>query len=394
MKPSPLPSTISTGETGTMSWKENMANPFTINIAKYPSQVCAPFSNCLNTIDTTTANLRLTGMSEQQADADVVMKMQELEGNSMNDMSIVIQFLPGLLYPGSPTPYANGRDAVTPHLGAFCYIQADGICRAVNILRADKLETLADGVKQCRLLKAGMKVSLMQPAKITGGWGYFHRGADSMLRISGPVPGSGAPNQRPVGDNVQPVQIGQPAYVRDLSGMWYLATKEELLRVTRQFAGVIPYKLDEHEHVTMVSRPFDVVRATEYLPLVHEDLLHELRPEHYGRLLNGLTDPGWSPGFMLLQPTFYTTLAPDAVPPNLCIETYTGWEVLPFAGTFAHYLRTPARQAKNWNDGQSPPEHKMNDFFGRLQAGLDIIDRYSGTVTAAYGMGRKFAAAL
>lgn len=50
----------------------------------------------------------------------------------------------------------------------------------------------------------------------------------------------------------------------------------------------------------------------------------------------------WCPGWFVFHPTFSTSINPSQIVANLQIETYTGWEFIPYARTYAHLTRTPA----------------------------------------------------
>ena len=50
----------------------------------------------------------------------------------------------------------------------------------------------------------------------------------------------------------------------------------------------------------------------------------------------------WCPGWFVFHPTFSTSINPAQIVANLQIETYTAWEFIPYARTFAHLARTPA----------------------------------------------------
>lgn len=50
----------------------------------------------------------------------------------------------------------------------------------------------------------------------------------------------------------------------------------------------------------------------------------------------------WCPGWFVFHPTFSTSINPSQIVANLQIETFTAWEFIPYARTFAHLTRTPS----------------------------------------------------
>jgi len=279
----------------------------------------------------------------------------------------------------------HSADQITPVLGYWLVLDANGKVIGVDLLRADKLMTAEESIKLIRLTKAGIRVGLQQPKFTTGGQVYMNRGAGAFLPIFG-VPdldGSGV-NGDTSQETLSAFKPGEQCYVNlDEAGSakgpggfaGTLATKANMVRLCSKTAGTKMRSLDSGSHsMSMASYPLDSVKALEYmaydkadswgLPAYHhayeayvgadngtlgktagwphtnanwQALLSDAVGYNSDRMMTR-----WCPGWFVFHPTFSTSINPSQIVANLQIETFTAWEFVPYARTFAHLTRTPA----------------------------------------------------
>jgi len=317
---------------------------------------------------------------------------------------LIVQFLPCVMSPASflltpeessshyPIALAmfltkaleHSADQITPILGYWLVLDVNGKIIGVELLRADKLMTAEESIKLIRLTKAGIRVGLQQPKFTTGGQVYMNRGAGAFLPIFGvpdlngnSVDGSG------YRETLSAFKPGYNCYVNlDEAGSAKgpggfsgdLATKANMVRLCSKTAGTSMKSLDAGPHsMSMASYPLDSVKALEYMAYDKADTWGvtgmSLTWESIVGADNGTlgrtagwpeTEPllsdavgynsdrimtRWCPGWFVFHPTFSTSINPAQIVANLQIETFTAWEFIPYARTFAHLTRTPSHSA-------------------------------------------------
>lgn len=315
---------------------------------------------------------------------------------------LLVQFLPCLMspasfiltpeesknhYPGQLNQFIThaleaSADMITPVLGYWMVLDANGKIIGVDLLRADKLLTAEESIKMIRLTKAGIKVGLQQPRFTTGGQVYMNKGAGAFLPLFG-CPDLNADGVEGQGykEKLHAFKPGHHCYVNleeagsstgpdGFTGT--LASKANMVRLCSKTAGTTMRALDSGPHaLTMASYPLDSVKALEYMSYDKakswEITNHHLNYEAILGADNGTLGktPGWTtddaaffsdavgycadrmltrwcPGWFVFHPTFSTSINPAQIVANLQIETYTAWEFIPYARTFAHLTRTPS----------------------------------------------------
>lgn len=317
---------------------------------------------------------------------------------------LIVQFLPCVMSPASflltpeesSTHYnekfaklitkalEHSADQVTPILGYWLVLDAVGRIVGVDLLRADKLMTAEESIKLIRLTKAGIRVGLQQPKFTTGGQVYMNRGAGAFLPIFG-IPDLNADGVDGQGyrERISAFKPGHNCYVNlDEAGSSQgtggfagtLATKANMVRLCSKTAGTSMKSLDTGPHsMSMASYPLDSVKALEYMAYDKADTWgipqHHLTYEAIVGADNGTlgkttgwpeTEPKladavgynsdrmmtrWCPGWFVFHPTFSTSINPSQIVANLQIETFTAWEFIPYARTYAHLTRTPSHSA-------------------------------------------------
>lgn len=340
---------ISQGGIGTTSWRQNVANPFNDNVAKYPGLDIGPLSNAISTMDVVTTSMPVP------------------TGTSTTGQSILIQWAPALCTPSSTMlqPHNRANTAVSPVMGYWVTLDATGKVIAMENINCEKILSMGADVKKARLLKAGVSCHVQQPRPNTGGYCYMNKGPDALFRLSGPDATGGAPSSSsPAGPTK--LVVGDLAYIIRGSGTFPVATKSELAATATSVAFTIAEKLCDHDDFPLVSTPYDIVKASEFKPFVSDPTMSSLGP---GQLWPDYLDPLWNPGWLLFQPTFSTSTQPDKIVADIQVQVHTAWEFLPHSGTFAHMARTDAAQASNMQQMQTPKPGMLHDFFGAMRRG-------------------------
>jgi len=276
----------------------------------------------------------------------------------------------------------HSADQITPVLGYWLVLDANGTVIGVDLLRADKLMTAEESIKLIRLTKAGIRVGLQQPKFSTGGQVYMNRGAGAFLPIFG-IPelnDDGVDNSisRETISAFKPgsrcyVNLGEAGTAKGPNGFaGTLATKANMVRLCSKTSGTTMKSLDTGPHsMTMASYPLDSVKALEYMAYDKADswgiTAHHVQyetmvgaegslgktagwPEIEPKLADAVGYNAdrmmtrWCPGWFVFHPTFTTSINPSQIVANLQIETFTAWEFIPYARTFAHLTRTPAHK--------------------------------------------------
>lgn len=365
------------GERGGNSWRQNVANPFSLDVAKYPGLDIGPLSNAIGTLDITTTDSPLpTGVTSYQG------------------QSIVIQWAPGLCMPASKEnwPHERAQTSLTSIMGMWASLTENGtVCNAQGIF-AEKFKGMGSDVKKTRLLKAGIQAHVQQPRAATGGYCYLNKGPDALLCLGGPN-FSGTPPVYTPATQFNPLITGQLAYINKHDGTFVVATKANLASFATETAMTISEKLCDHDDFPLVSTPYDAVKAADFKPYDQRNSQMSPLGPYPGGFDTALADPIWNPGWMIFQPTFLTSTAPDKIVANIQLHTWTAWEILPFAGTYAHLSRTDAVQASSMQQMQTPKPAQLNDFFGALRRGaewgVNHIPQIVGGARQAFGAAQK-----
>ena len=127
----------------------------------------------------------------------------------------------------------------------------------------------------------------------------------------------------------------------------------------------MPYSSHSSWDYTSASEPLVVTADTSLLAAAHDGSLGMEPMAGQGYSTTGGVGYNadrmmtrWCPGWYVFHPTFSTSINPKQIVANLQIETYTAWEFIPYARTFAHLARTPAhvgdandRKVVGTNDG-------------------------------------------
>jgi len=335
---------------GANTWRQNVANPFSLDVAKYPGLDIGPLSNAIGTLDITTTSSPLP------------------QGSTLTytDQSIVIQWSPGLTRPASEAvdPSLRAQTSLTSVMGSWVTLAGDGTVLASEGIFAEKFKGMGGDVKKARMLKAGIQCHVQQPRHATGGYCYMNKGPDALLCLSGPDAQGNTPA------TFYPLQIGKKAYIEAVGGQFPVATKANLASQATATAMTISEKLCDHDDFPLVSTPYDAVKAADFKPYDVKGS-NTFNPTGTEGFNTNLADPIWSPGWMIFQPTFSTSTAPDKIVANIQLHVWSAWEILPYAGTYAHISRTDAAQATSMQQMQTPKPSMLNDFFGALRRGAE-----------------------
>lgn len=339
---------------GSNTWRQNVANPFSLDVAKYPGLDIGPLSNAIGTLDITTTSSPLPSGSTL----------------TYADQSIVIQWTPGLTRPASEQvdPSQRAQTSLTSIMGSWVTLAGDGTVLASEGIFAEKFKGMGSDVKKARLLKAGIQCHVQQPRAATGGYCYMNKGPDALFCLSGPN-ATGTPPVYSPATQFNPLVVGQKAYIENVGGSFPVATKANLAAHATATAMTISEKLCDHDDFPLVSTPYDAVKAADFKPYDQKgSQMSPLAPDGFNV---NLADPIWSPGWMIFQPTFSTSTAPDKIVANIQMHVWSAWEILPYAGTYAHMSRTDAAQATTMQQMQTPKPNMLNDFFGALRRGAE-----------------------
>jgi len=384
-------------------WAHNVENPFTDSASKVPDLVSGPPSCLMSTKDITNtyskfqwpAGETVTVTSEQPPAGETLNYQQTI--NTVGQQ-LIVQFLPCVMSPASflLTPeesktfafnqfaalitkaLEHSADQITPVLGYWLVLDANGKIIGADVLRADKLMTAQESIKLIRLTKAGIRVGLQQPKFTTGGQVYMNRGAGAFLPIFGvPDLDENGVDGNTSHERISAFKPGENCYVNleesgNAQGPVFsgtLATKANMVRLCSKTAGTTMRSLDSGPHsLSMASYPLDSVKALEYTPYDSATTwgIHSLAyetvvgtdvgtlgktagwPESDANITGSIGYNSdrivtrWCPGWFVFHPTFSTSINPSQIVANLQIETYTAWEFIPYARTYAHLTRTPS----------------------------------------------------
>lgn len=394
-------------------WSHNVENPFSESASKVPDLISGPPSCLMSTVDLTNTFSKIAWPTSSSANAVISGSGTAAEEAAANDkpqvsftqsidtvgQQLIVQFLPCVMSPASfllnPEESASSNqfamfmtsalqhsaDQVTPILGYWLVLDANGKIIGVDLLRADKLMTAEESIKLIRLTKAGIRVGLQQPKFTTGGQVYMNRGAGALLPIFGvPDLDDDGVNGNTFKETLSAFAPGQKCYVNlDEAGSvkgpngfaGTLATKANMVRLCSKTAGTAMKSLDSGPHsMSLASYPLDSVKALEYMAYDKADTWgipatfssYEATVGASNGILGKtagwpgteakLTDAigynsdrvmtRWCPGWFVFHPTFSTSMNPSQIVANLQIETFTAWEFIPYARTFAHLTRTPS----------------------------------------------------
>lgn len=390
-----------------------MENPFTDSASKVPDLVSGPPSCLMSTKDITNTYSKFewpkgetTTVSSDTDTGGTNFMFNTQQSINTVGQQLIVQFLPCVMSPASflltpeesKTHYSSDKlaalltkalehstDQITPVLGYWMVLDANGKIIGVDLLRADKLMTAEESIKLIRLTKAGIRVGLQQPKFTTGGQVYMNRGAGAFLPIFGisdlnedGVEGSGYRERisafKPGGNcyvNLEESGNAQGPTATKTSFAGTLATKANMVRLCSKTAGTSMKSLDSGPHsLSMASYPLDSVKALEYTSYDNADtwgvptnhLTYESIvgtdvgtlgktagwPETDSKITGSIGYNSdrivtrWCPGWFVFHPTFSTSINPSQIVANLQIETYTAWEFVPYARTYAHLTRTPS----------------------------------------------------
>jgi hypothetical protein len=276
-------------------------------------------------------------------------------------------------------------------MGVWVSLTENGtVCNAQGIF-AEKFKGMGKDVKKTRLLKAGIQAHVQQPRAATGGYCYMNKGPDAFLCLGGPD-STGTPPVYSTATQFNPLITGQLAFINKNDGTFVVASKANLATFATETAMTLSEKLCDHDDFPLVSTPYDAVKAADFKPYDQKgSIMSPLGPAP-GGFHTALADPIWSPGWMIFQPTFLTSTAPDKIVANIQLHTWTAWEILPYAGTYAHLSRTDAVQANAMQQMQTPKPAQLNDFFGALRRGaewgVNHIPQIVGGARQAFGAAR------
>jgi len=406
-------------------WSHNVENPFTESASKIPDLVSGPPSCLMSTKDITNTYSKFQWPTGQTvtvtSDGTNFGEVMNYTG-SINTVGqqLIVQFLPCVMSPASflltpeesKTHYSNDKlaalitralehsaDQITPVLGYWMVLDANGKIIGVDLLRADKLMTAHESIKLIRLTKAGIRVGLQQPKFTTGGQVYMNRGAGAFLPIFGisDLNEDGVDGQG-YRERISAFKPGANCYVNleeagNAQGPTFsgtLATKANMVRLCSKTAGTTMKSLDTGPHsLSMASYPLDSVKALEYTPYDTADtwgvptnhLSYEAIvgtdvgtlgktagwPETDSKITGSIgynsdrVVTRWCPGWFVFHPTFSTSINPAQIVANLQIETYTAWEFVPYARTYAHLTRTPAHVGDAGHRKTGKPKDSLTD---------------------------------
>lgn len=442
-------------------WSHNVENPFSESVSKIPDLVSGPPSCLMGTIDITNTFSKFTWPASDAVTTYAVPGEGDLPSQSVSYSStintvgqqLIVQFLPCVMSPASflLTPeeskehyrseYDNlnldklsalitkalehSADQITPILGYWLVLDANGKVIGVDLLRADKLMTAEESIKLVRLTKAGIRVGLQQPKFSTGGQVYVNRGAGAFLPIFGiPDLNDDGVDGQGYRERLSAFKPGHNCYVNlDEAGSSQgpdgfagtLATKANMVRLCSKTAGTVMRSLDSGPHsMSMASYPLDSVKALEYMPYDKADSwgipTHNLIYETIVGADNGTLGktPGWPshpqlglgdaigynadrmmtrwcPGWFVFHPTFSTSINPSQIVANLQIETFTAWEFIPYARTFAHLTRTPSHVGDAAHRKVGKPKDSLTGTGGINEAKPAPVKHQGGGVKRGGG---------